>query len=59
MIESLFLLGKTPHLYLITISIEKIKPMHIGLSEGVEQAIPIAIEEVEKLVQSILNRTYK
>lgn len=54
MIESLFLLGKTPHLYLITISIEQIKPMYVGLSPEVEKAIPLAIEEVGKLVQRII-----
>jgi hydrogenase maturation protease len=56
MIESLFLLGKTPHLYLITISIDKIKPMHIGLSEKVEQAIPMAIEQLEDLVGELVKK---
>jgi hydrogenase maturation protease len=50
MIESMYLLGKAPEMYLFTISINEIKPMHINLSQEVKNAIPFLVDEVQKLI---------
>lgn len=53
MIESQFILGKMPELYLFTISIPEIRPMTIELSSEVRAAIPELIEKVGGLVEEI------
>jgi hydrogenase maturation protease len=53
MIETLYFLGNVPKLYLITISIDEILPMHVGLSREVEKSIPIVVDEILKLAKQI------
>ena len=50
MIEAVYLMDDVPDIHLITISIEKIEPMTIGLSDRVGGAMP-------KLIEKILNVT--
>ena len=50
MIEAVYLMDDVPDIHLITISIEKIEPMAIGLSDRVGGAMP-------KLIEKILNVT--
>ncbi|MCF6352062.1 MAG: hydrogenase maturation protease [Cyclobacteriaceae bacterium] len=53
MIETLYFIGNLPKLYLITISIKEIIPMHVGLSLEVEKSIPVVIDEILKLAKQI------
>ncbi len=53
MIETLYFLGNVPKLYLITISIDEIVPMHVGLSPKVEQSIPVVIDKIFELAKQI------
>ena len=53
MIESMYLLGKAPEMYLFTISINEIKPMHINLSQEVKNAIPFLVDEVQELISEL------
>ena len=53
MIETLYFIGNVPKLYLITISIKEIVPMHIGLSPEVELSIPEVIDTILKLAEEI------
>ena len=56
MIESMYLLGNAPEMYLFTVSIEEIKPMHISLSREVKAALPQLVEKVEDLVSDLLEK---
>lgn len=51
MIETLYFMGNVPKLHLITISIDEIIPMYVGLSSEVEQSIPKVIESIFKLIK--------
>jgi len=53
MIETLYFMGDLPKLYLITISIKEMVPMYVGLSEEVENSIPVVINEILKLAKQI------
>ena len=53
MIEVAYLMDTIPEIHLITISIEEFKPMNIGLSEAVKEAIPLVIEEILKLSEKL------
>lgn len=46
MIEAVYLMDKQPDLYLLTVSIDRITPMTIDLSEPVQEAIPRASREI-------------
>ena len=50
LISSLYLIGKVPEVYLITVSITGVQPMTLELSEPVKEAIP----EVKKKISRIL-----
>ncbi len=56
MVESMYLLGNAPEMYLFTISINEIKPMHISLSKEVNSAIPILVDRVEQLISDLLEK---
>jgi len=49
MIEAIYLQDKKPDIHLVTISIEKLVPMKMELSEEVEKAVPEVIETILKL----------
>jgi hydrogenase maturation protease len=51
LLESAQLLGPLPQLHLITISIPKVQPMTLELSDDVANAMPDAALEVRKLLQ--------
>ncbi len=53
MIEAAYLMDTIPEIYLITISIEELKPMNIGLSEAVKESIPLVIDEILKLSEKL------
>lgn len=53
MIESVYLLDEVPKMELITISINEIRPMIMELSPAVESAIPIVIQEIERIARRI------
>ncbi len=55
MIESLYILGSVPKLYLITISIVEIVPMCVELSPEVEKSISMVINKTLKLAKEIHN----
>ncbi len=55
MIETLYLLDNLPKLYLITISISGISPMHVGLSEEVEKSVDEVIKQTFDLGEKIRN----
>ena len=56
MVESMYLLGNAPEMYLFTISINEIKPMHINLSPEVQSAISELIDKVEQLISGLLEK---
>lgn len=49
MIEAIYLQDKRPDIHLVTISIEKLVPMNMKLSNEVEASVPHAIKTVLKL----------
>lgn len=53
LVESVYLLGKNPKIYLFTISIEEIIPMSISLSDEVQQSIPRTIERIISFIEDI------
>lgn len=53
MVEALYILDKLPELHLVTISVQGIQPMVVGLTEKVEKCVPQAIEEILKLAEEI------
>lgn len=53
MIESMYILGNVPTLYLFTVSIPSIKPMCIELSNEVKSALPELIHQVKARVEQI------
>ncbi len=50
MVESMFLLGRVPELYLITISIAEIKPMCVELSPAVAESMQELEQQVTQLI---------
>lgn len=57
MIETLYMLGNVPKMYLITISIDEIVPMRVGLSPQVEKSIPVVIDKILELAKQIQNES--
>ena len=53
MIESLYILGRIPEMFLFTVSIPSIKMMCLELSPEVKSSIPILHEKVGQLVHKI------
>ncbi len=53
MIETLYFLGNVPNMYLITISIDEIVPMRVGLSPLVEKSMPVVIDKILELGEQI------
>lgn len=52
LIESAELLGHLPEIRLITVSIDKIRTLALGLSEPVSAAIPAVVKTVEALLEA-------
>lgn len=53
MIESLYLLGNAPKVFLFTVSISEINPMQIELSPEIQNAVAKLIPKVNELVKMI------
>ncbi len=56
MVEALYILDKLPELHLITISVNGIQPMVVGMTEKVEASVPKAIDAILKLCREIHNK---
>ena len=56
LVESMYLLGNAQEMYLFTISIDEIKPMHINLSPEVKSSIPILVDRVRQLISDLLEK---
>ena len=54
MIEAVYLMEQVPKMYLITISINEIRPMTLELDPAVEASIPEAIAKIQELAASVL-----
>ena len=53
MIEAVYLMDKIPDIYLFTVSIEKMNPMTIDLSNEVLSAIPDLVDKILELTQKL------
>ncbi len=53
MVEALYLQDKLPEMHLITISVEGIQPMVVGMTKPVSNCIPKAIDAIFKLAEKI------
>ncbi|MFV0531281.1 MAG: hydrogenase maturation protease [Flavobacteriales bacterium] len=56
MVEILTLFDRMPVIFLYTVSIEEIKPMNVGMSKKVEEALPLVLEKVKNTVKEIEKR---
>ena len=56
MVSALQLLGKTPEIYLLVVSIESIQQQSIELTGGIEAIIPVLFEKVKGLVGDIIEK---
>ena len=54
MIEAVYLMEKVPKMFLITISINEIRPMTLELAPAVEASIPAAIEKIQELAAQVM-----
>ena len=54
MIEAVYLMEKVPKMFLITISIDEIRPMTLELDPSVEASIPEAIEKIQELAAQVM-----
>ena len=54
MIEAVYLMEHVPKMFLITISINEIRPMTLELDPAVEASIPEAIEKIQELAASVM-----
>lgn len=54
MIEAVYLMEQVPKMYLITISINEIRPMTLELDTAVKASIPEAIAKIQELAASVM-----
>ena len=54
MIEAVYLMEQVPKMFLITISINEIRPMTLELDPKVEASIPEAIETIQELAAQVI-----
>ena len=54
MIEAVYLMEQVPKMYLITISINEIRPMTLELDPAVKASIPEAIAKIQELAARVL-----
>lgn len=55
MIEAVYLSEKVPTMFLITISINEIRPMTLELAPEVKAAIPEAIEKIQEIADGVMS----
>jgi hydrogenase maturation protease len=53
LLDAAFLLGSMPEIYLVAISVKDFQDMGMKLSSEIEAAIPEAVKQVKKLVESL------
>jgi hydrogenase maturation protease len=53
MVETLYLMEHIPDIHLFTISVNDIKPMHVGLSPAVKKSIPLIIPQIFDLAKEL------
>lgn len=53
LVEATALLGPLPRMHLVTVSIEKVTPMWVGLSPSVQDAVPRVIDTVRSIVSRL------
>lgn len=53
MIESVALLGVSPKIYLITVTIDKIQSMQLDLSPEINDSIPNVVKKVKEVLENI------
>ncbi len=56
LVDGLTLLGQMPELYLFTLSISHLQPMHIGLSAEIEAVLPELEERIITSAHQLVNR---
>jgi hydrogenase maturation protease len=56
MIEAVYLMENVPEIYLFTVSIDRIDPMSIGLSDKVKKAVPKLIVKILDLAEELHSR---
>lgn len=55
LIDSAFLLGNMPDLYLLAISIKDFQELGMELSDPIKASLPLAIQRLKELVQTVKN----
>jgi hydrogenase maturation protease len=55
LLDAAFLLGSMPKIYLVAISVKDFQDMGMELSPEIEAAIPEAVKQIKKLVESLQN----
>lgn len=55
MIEAVYLMEQVPKMFLITISIDEIRPMTLELDPAVEASIPEAIAKIQELAAGVMS----
>ena len=53
LLDAAFLLGNTPQIYLVAISVKDFQDMGMELSPEISQAIPVAKERIKELVKTL------
>ena len=53
LVESMSILNTLPKIYLFTVSIDKVQPMKIGLSNGIEKCLPKLKDEICHLISAL------
>jgi len=53
LLDAAFLLGNTPQIYLVAISVKDFQDMGMELSPEVSQAIPVAIKSIKELIETL------
>lgn len=53
LLDAAFLLGNTPQIYLVAISVKDFQDMGMELSPKASKAIPVAIQSIKNLIKSL------
>lgn len=53
LLDAAFLLGNTPQIYLVAISVKDFQDMGMELSPEISEAIPVAIKSIKELIETL------
>ena len=53
LLDAAFLLGNTPQIYLVAISVKDFQDMGMELSLEISEAIPVAIKSIKELIETL------